>query len=391
MHSKQQTFKNISRQQGLTLLELLLVVTILSAVAYTTLAVVDNDNSQVRFEDTQNRLQMIRKAIIGDSSRTINGQPEIRGFVADMGGLPKNIQELTVREYCPDPQYTTNAACAGAGEIWASLTSYAFDGPSGTNTGLWAGWNGPYLPASSESDYPKFRDGWGNDDSSNNFGWLFDDTTQPNELIVQSYGMEGDSTGTADYEVDYPVAASKTLIAQNDYRTLITDSNTLAPNDENGGITMDFGSPAPCWRCTDGTSVTRAACELASATWRSDTTIMTSAACVLAPGQWQPMENVCLKIGYRIDGSVATLVSSGLNGNHSFTWDGNPKSAMFSFEDTTNPYDEDTYLPQGQMVYRLFEYSGGACTANEYPKGAGWRLFSLVPRSVIQSLKWPVN
>lgn len=388
MNNRQHTVGCAWCQRGLTILELLLVVTILSAVAYTTLVVVDNNSSQVRFEDTRNRLDLIRKAIIGDPSRTINGQPEIRGFVADIGALPRNVQELVSREYCSDPQHDNSGACVGAGASWeTSAAAYAYDDA----TGLWAGWNGPYLAARPEMDYAKYRDGWGNDDGSNNFGWQFSVDANAN-LLLQSLGMDGTlGPGTlGGYEEDYPRAGAEILVAENAHRTLITDANTAAQNDELGGLTVNFGSPAPCWRCSDNVSPTRSACELVPATWYADTTITDSGACVAAPGQWEPAEALCLKIATRALGAVVQLESAGSNGNHTLTWNGNPQSALFSFEDPTSPYDEDTYLPLGQMAYQVFEYSAG-CTTNEYPRGSVWRLFTMVPGTVIQPLKWAVD
>lgn len=376
-------------QQGMTLLELLVVIALMSVVGFMALSQVGDDLNQARYEDTRNRLEMIRKAIIGDTSRTLNGQPEIRGFVADMGRLPANLQELIEREFCSNPALD-QAACTGA-ETWTSMPAYAHD----ATAGLWAGWNGPYLNASPESDYPRFRDGWGNDDGSNDFGWVFNDSGGAGPLLVQSTGMDG-TAGGSDYEADYPPAGSEVLIAANTYRTLITDSGTNAQNDEQGGITVDFGSPAPCWTCSDNSYDNRTACEGASppGVWSADTTITTQADCTATPpnGAWQPTEMLCLRIGYRQDGAIDTVETSGSDGTHSLTWDGSAKTARFSFEDPTGPdYDEDTYLPMGQMTYRVFLHDGTNCTNDEYPKDAEWRLFTLVPGSALPPLPWAVR
>ncbi len=309
-------------QQGLTLLELLLVIVILSAVAYTSLAIVDNNSSQIRFEDTRNRLEMIKRAIIGDTSRTLNGQPEIRGFVADMGRLPLNIKELIEEPTDCDSGTAGDQSCP-----W----SYDAD------TGLWAGWHGPYLPATSESGGTHaFRDGWGNRDGSPNFGWLF--SIAGSNLTLQSYGMEGDSSGHEHYENDYPPTGSETLIAQNEYRVQISSASS-------GGLMVDFGAPA---------------------------------------SSSMPTHNLCLQIMGRSNGQIDSTPL--LSGVVNVTWDGTPQSHLFSFSGTQ-------YLSQGQMAYGVFEYdtSTSICTTNPYPGGSSWKLFSLVPGTVIQPLAWPVN
>lgn len=48
-------------QSGFTLLELLLVVTLLSTTAFMTLSAVENNSDQIRFEDTRNRLSLFEQ------------------------------------------------------------------------------------------------------------------------------------------------------------------------------------------------------------------------------------------------------------------------------------------------------------------------------------------
>ena len=125
------------RQGGLTLLEL--VVTLLILGMLTTVAIQSTGGlqNQARFEQTQNRLQTIREAILGDPRKTVNGQAVASGFVADMGRLPNDLRELL----------------DGTG-----LPAYAID----PLTGLGYGWRGPYLLSSQNpADPDAFTDGWG--------------------------------------------------------------------------------------------------------------------------------------------------------------------------------------------------------------------------------------
>ena len=84
-------------QRGFTLLELLVVIGLLGVVgiAATTLII---DDKEIQFQDaTEKRWNQIRYAIIGDTSRTLNNEPMVSGYVADMGRLPANLQELTTQ------------------------------------------------------------------------------------------------------------------------------------------------------------------------------------------------------------------------------------------------------------------------------------------------------
>jgi prepilin-type N-terminal cleavage/methylation domain-containing protein len=97
MKIKNQIKTLLNNQSGLTLIELLLVVVILSTVAFMTLSVVENGTDQVRYEDSGNRLGVIRTSIVGDTSPAFTGQRLLSGYVANNGLLPLNIAGLTTQ------------------------------------------------------------------------------------------------------------------------------------------------------------------------------------------------------------------------------------------------------------------------------------------------------
>ena len=204
-------------QAGFTLVELMLVILVMSGLALVATAFVDNAGQQMGFDQTKSRLEQVRRAIIGDTSRTINGQPELSGFVADMGRLPENLSELI------EPQTS----------LWNDVPI-----PGGQ---LYGGWRGPYLDAMPESSGTRaFRDGWGNqgqitdanaaDYDGKNYGWVFtkevDDPATPNidesaHIFMQSLGADftvGPTDGSGvPYDKDYP-AEGQNLIHENDWR-----------------------------------------------------------------------------------------------------------------------------------------------------------------------------
>lgn len=191
---------NLKNQHGLTLLEMLVVVFILSAIALMTLSFTNNADDQFRFEDTRTRLEKIRTAAVGEPGRTVNGGPAVSGFVADMGQLPNDIREL-IQPHPTDP----NISCDGVGALrcWK---------PDPTIVDLWAGWRGPYISYLTEQSGSKtFRDGWGNAGAAPNYGWKTFLSTDTNadglndKLEVASLGSDGDSAAPEEkYAMDYP-------------------------------------------------------------------------------------------------------------------------------------------------------------------------------------------
>ncbi|MCG8492379.1 MAG: type II secretion system GspH family protein [Sneathiellales bacterium] len=144
-------------QAGFTLLELLIVVSILSAIAYVALDTLKEDTAQVRFEQTEARLNSIARAVIGKPDRQLGNGSEISGYVADTGQLPSRLRDL-IEDPC---QNVTAGACG-----WLSDGDMRF------------GWRGPYLATPSLGGDLSFRDGWGNIaatalEDDDNFGWDF--------------------------------------------------------------------------------------------------------------------------------------------------------------------------------------------------------------------------
>jgi len=359
-------------QRGLTLLELLLVVTILSAVAWMSLGYVNNSTDQVRFEDTRNRLQAIRLAIIGDTSRTLNGQPVISGYVADMGTPPSHLQALLQEDYCEGyPAINAGADCATAGGTWIDQPTSAFN----TTYNLWSGWRGPYLNATELTGYSRFQDGWGNPDNSatNNFGWNYGIDAN-GDISLQSYGKDG-VAGTDD---EYPGNASLPNFVDEEYRLLLTNSGG------SGGVYVDFGDVEQCWGCSSAIGTDRRTCVVGGGTWEvfsaSDETTCTEASGVWLPSSPQS-ENICFEAAVKTDGNVATIASS----PSVFTWNGTRLNVLFQFAASTS-------LPVGQAAYRIVEYDGTACTTIPFPPlMTNWEHFTVLPRTTLPSLSWDVR
>lgn len=180
----------IHRSHAFTLLELLLVVFLLAALAASAVTLTDEVDVQARQELTAGRRELVRTAILGDPSRTVNGRPLQTGFVVDMGRLPVDLDELLR---------------APAGVTWRQLDTWeGVDFPPGA-PGFSGGWRGPYVQATAYEErlelstgaavyLPVFRDGWGGRESdaaldTRYFGWRFSDLN--GQIDLGSFGRDG--------------------------------------------------------------------------------------------------------------------------------------------------------------------------------------------------------
>ena len=80
----------ISKQKtltyGFTLLEMLLVVFIMGILMTTSLSFIENEDGQLRYQESIAKLDLIGKAVIDLSEN--DGQKTLSGFVFDNGVLP---------------------------------------------------------------------------------------------------------------------------------------------------------------------------------------------------------------------------------------------------------------------------------------------------------------
>lgn len=199
---------------------MLLVIFIMGLLASAASMMTDSLDTQSQYEDTKRRLETIRRAIVGDPGRTVNGGPEIGGFVADVGRLPDCLQELLERVACP-------AASQSAAWIYDDVS------------GLWAGWNGPYLDVLPDSGGAKaFRDGWGNDGAAPAYGWNVAVSQTNGTLLLQSYGSDG-AAGGSDYAADYP---SGNLVERNAHQVNLKGWNVAVKFTSTAGAAIAAGS-----------------------------------------------------------------------------------------------------------------------------------------------------
>ncbi len=175
---------------GLTLLELVVVLTILAALGTVMITQTTSLTNEARYEQTVRTLEQLEAAVVGDSDlRGPDGQRLITGFVADVGRLPVSLDELW---------------------LIGSLNEFAIDkSPTGdTSLAVAGGWRGPYLrlPVGAND----LTDGWGRP-----FGTFDEDgeTIASGPIkIVGSLGPTA-SIGGTNFERDLPLVFEATANA----------------------------------------------------------------------------------------------------------------------------------------------------------------------------------
>lgn len=135
--------------RGVTLLELLIVLMILSLILTAAVKTWDVTLERGRYETTRKRLDQLSTTITGDADFIVSGRRADFGFVGDVGRLPYTLSELVTAPPVSPPESSR--------------------------------WRGPYVRASfSESPETYRTDGWG-------------DTIvyRPESVFVRSFGGRG--------------------------------------------------------------------------------------------------------------------------------------------------------------------------------------------------------
>ncbi|MBL1320120.1 MAG: type II secretion system protein [Methylophaga sp.] len=222
-------------QSGFTLLEMVLVLFLIGLMASATLMLTENVEDQAKYDETKRRMEIMRKAIVGDPTRTVNGGPEISGFVADMGRLPICIAELIESgdETSPpasgsDPK-TYDSPCDAS-----EIVAWHVD----ASTGIGFGWRGPYIQVIPERDRDgdgkpdlRFRDGYGNSSISTTIdakksGWFFSPGSNASGAIV-SIDVSSAAYDLVDSGDDI---SNPSLVTGNDWRINTININFINQN-----------------------------------------------------------------------------------------------------------------------------------------------------------------
>jgi prepilin-type N-terminal cleavage/methylation domain-containing protein len=331
--------------QGFTLIEMTVVLLLITLLASVAIRETNSLSFQVRYEQTQERLERIREAILGNPRQIINGQQAISGFVADMGRLPENLRELLQSGSCSDPTKKTPLTCtAPATWTWTSIITYegkCSDTTFSTKTAcqtnghgwLNVGWNGPYLQVSGNpGDADVLTDGWGT-----NYNWQMTGA----DLVIESWGKDGldePNNSCGNYDED-----CQKVITENTYKkSIVTLSVSIVIPEAFSGICTDSaGTLLP-------SLTTYSACKNDNAT-----------------NKWpHKSQTLCMRIFSRKDGD---MISESESSNHPvITQDGSHRVVDFEFDSDIATADiQATSFPIGINAIGIYEHDG-ACTSTLY-------------------------
>ena len=155
------------KQQGFTLLELVLVMLIIGLIASTPLAFIDNQDNQLRYDESLAKMKLIERAVFDQS--TYQNQPLLSGFVVDNGVLPptSGTASQAASELFPliykDEVWNTDGINDWI--AFGSVTPYLKLSASGSSLASSSyaqlkGYRGAYLQEGVDSGN-EFLDGWG--------------------------------------------------------------------------------------------------------------------------------------------------------------------------------------------------------------------------------------
>jgi prepilin-type N-terminal cleavage/methylation domain-containing protein len=218
-------------QAGFTLLELVIVIGLLSILAIGATAMLEDDGDWRRAQETPQRWDAIRKAILGDGSVDATGNFNLNGYVADMGRLPLNIKELMLEDIGANsilPNPTPQPSWGNFALFQKTSASNCATTPEDCYW-LGGGWRGPYLYTAGSKEY---RDGWDNVntddvDDALNFGWQVTENTASGftpsitDFFVQSLGL-GNEVGLGanandTNRADFPVDVDFAMVSENEW------------------------------------------------------------------------------------------------------------------------------------------------------------------------------
>ncbi|MBV1883667.1 MAG: hypothetical protein KUG82_18655 [Pseudomonadales bacterium] len=188
---------------------MVLVVFIMSAVALSSVAFIENEDSQFRYNDTQARLQTIHQSVM--VTRTFQNTPLLSGFTVDNGVLPENMKALITK---PDSfvVYGSQSPIFDATPVDGVNDGVNETALTDDNESLLKGYRvGGYLSVPPSTTPTIYRDTWGRvdtdtdgagadvDDDEDNFGWQV--ISDGSVYTTASLGLDG-VVGGSSYDTD---------------------------------------------------------------------------------------------------------------------------------------------------------------------------------------------
>lgn len=143
MHS---VVKRVRRPSGFTLIELLVVISVLGIImAFFFPTMISRITNNTRRTATQQEMNTLREAIVGNPDVRVGGEIVGTGFKQDMGRLPRHLIELVTRNPFDG--------------MYAQVMYLGKETLPGWDPYIQKGWNGPYIREDGQMGY--LSDAWG--------------------------------------------------------------------------------------------------------------------------------------------------------------------------------------------------------------------------------------
>ncbi len=143
MHS---VVKRVRGPSGFTLIELLVVISVLGIImAFFFPTMISRITNNTRRTATQQEMNALREAIMGNPDVRVGGEVVGTGFKQDMGRLPRHLIELVTRNPFDG--------------MYAQVMYLGKETLPGWDPYIQKGWNGPYIREDGQMGY--LSDAWG--------------------------------------------------------------------------------------------------------------------------------------------------------------------------------------------------------------------------------------